>query len=225
LQRRLAVPKNIAFPPVQPYWLFERECLRFPALVDGSIITCLVSGEALIQHFSAEAMTADEATRAFNDHRPAIEDAARTKIEAGEFNTRGELLLKISDFTRQTTTTPTRFSEPALRVSYPDKLDGDPVFKDLIVKASRILEDELARALPHVAAEWKLLPVPTVETLAQLTIRDLETKASVEGLFTRADLKDKAAFRFSLFRLWDDLLQDRGRAKIRELAKAAGAGD
>jgi Protein of unknown function (DUF1488) len=217
------VPKSITFPPAQPYWLFERECLRFPALVDGSIINCLVSGEALFQHFGARSMSADEARRAFSDHMPAIQEAARRKIEAGEFNTRGELLLKISDFATQATTTPAPFSERTLRVSYPEKLDSAPVLKDLIVNATRILEDELASALPHVVAEWKLLPVPTGETLAQLTIRDLETKGWVEGWFTPADLKNKPMFRFSLFRLWDDLLQERGRVQIGELQKTAAS--
>jgi Protein of unknown function (DUF1488) len=221
------VLKNIAFPPAQPYWLFERDCLRFPVLVDGSIVNCLVSGEALLQHFGAKVLTADEAKRAFNDHKPAIQDAARRKIEAGEFNTRGELLLRISDFTRQTTTTPapTRFSEPVLRISYRDKLDSDAILKDAIVNASRILEDELASGLRHVTAEWKRLPVPTGDMLVQLTICDLDTKALVEGFFTPADLKNEAMFRYSLFRLWDDLLQERGRAKIRELAITAGSGD
>jgi hypothetical protein len=225
LQRRLAVPKSIIFPSVEPYWVFERECLRFPALVDGTIVNCLVSGEALIQHFGARGMTADEARRAFNDHKLAIQEAARGKIEAGEYNTRGEVLLKMSDFARQTTTTPPPFSERALRVSYPGELESDPILKDLIVNASSILKDELGRALPDVAAEWKLVPVETGETLVKLTVRDLETRAWVENLFTLADLKDEATFRFSLIRLWDDLLQERGRAKIRELAKTAGSGE
>src|SRR5262249_26764693 len=153
------------FPSVEPYWVFERVCLRFPALVDGSIINCLVSGEALFQHFGARDFTADEARRAFNNHKQDIQEAARRKIEGGEFNTRGEILLKMSDFTRQTTTTPPPFSERTLRVSYSEDFENDPALKDLTVNASRILEDELGRALPHVAAEWNLLPIPTGEAL------------------------------------------------------------
>ncbi len=219
------MPKNIVFPPTEPYWVFERDCLRFPAFVDGTIINCLVSGEALMQHFGAKRMTADEARHAFNNNKPAIQEAARRKIGVGQFNTRGEVLLKTTDFTRQSTTASTPFTERALRVSYPDGLDSDPVLKDLIVNASRILEDELVSALSHVAAEWKLFPVPTGETLVQLTIRDLETKGWVEGLFTPAELKNNAEFRFSLFRLWDDLLKEKSRVLIGELQETAGSGE
>ena len=219
------MPKSIVFPPTEPYWVFERDCLRFPALVDGVILNCLVSGEALLHHFGAKGLTADEARRAFNIHKPAIQEAAREKIESGEFNTRGEVLLKMTDFTTQTTPTPPHFPERTLRVSYPDELDSNPGLKDLLVHASRILEDKLGRAVPQVAAEWKLFPVPTGETLVQLTLRDLETKGWVEKLFLPTDLMDEPGIRYSLFRLWDDLLQEKGRLQIGELQKTAGSGE
>ena len=46
------MPHEITFPDTpRPFWVFGRDCVAFPAIVDGKTIKCLVSMELLMERF------------------------------------------------------------------------------------------------------------------------------------------------------------------------------
>ena len=74
-----------------------------------------------------------------------------------------------------------------------------------------------------VSADWELVP-SGAEKLARLQLTDRSTKVAVDGLFTREDLANVAADRYPFFRLWDDLLRERGRKLMQGLEFAGDSG-
>lgn len=82
-------------------WDFERHALAFVAHDGPKRVLCLISGEALEDHFGAvgerEGMEA-----AFIGHRDAIEGKARQLYRAGRVDEQGRVLLRSADFQRPT---------------------------------------------------------------------------------------------------------------------------
>jgi hypothetical protein len=85
--------KNIQFHPNQARHLFDRDCIGFPATVDGHPVECIVSAELLIQRFGARNNSQNEVQAAFRSGLPVIQEAARKLIEAGCVNDKSEILL------------------------------------------------------------------------------------------------------------------------------------
>ncbi len=68
---------DIEFPGVAPTYRGGELKLSFPAMVDGRLVECMISAEALEDHFGARSHCATDLHAAFNAHRNEIEEAAR----------------------------------------------------------------------------------------------------------------------------------------------------
>ena len=201
------MPKQIYFPPVDPVWEFDRDVVRFYAVVDKMTIVCNVTIEALFQHFGARNPDVKEAMRAFMSFRPLIEDAARRKIEREMTPGQREILLTTDDFlTTPSSPSPVTFQRFEPTVS--DAVRSSPSIMDAVHEANQFLLDDLVRGRDHITAEWNLVPGSS-SPLLSLTLTDKATRASAEGYFTPEDLRTGPIARFSLFRLWDELLRNK----------------
>jgi hypothetical protein len=218
--------QSVTFPKLKPQWLFNRDCVQFFATIDGEqVLMCLVSAEALYTHFGARDFSGEEALRAFLEHQEEIEAVARQKILKDNPKRGDVVLLRMADFPRKTTTT-TPPPRPArgLRTVIDPTISEDPLLLSGVNEAKFVLEQDLATGSIQAIAAWELVRVPPNKSLAQLTLTDEETKASVTGLFSTGDLENLNYARFSLFRLWDDLLRERGRRQLEALQAAPSSG-
>jgi Protein of unknown function (DUF1488) len=220
------MPQNVTFPKLKPQWVFDRDCVQFFAAIDGEqVLKCLVTAEALEAHFGAVGISMEEAMRAFLEHREEIEAVAREKILKGNYKRGDEVLLRMADFPGKTTTT-TSSQRPAhgLRTVIASALSEDPALQRGAEVANRLFEEELATGSIQVTAAWEPVRVPPNKSLAQLTLTDDETGVTVTGLFSAGDLANINYARFSLFRLWDDLLRERGRRQLEALQAGPQSG-
>jgi hypothetical protein len=220
------MPQSVTFPKLKPQWVFDRDCVLFFATIDGEqVFKCLVSGEALFTHFGAGDLSMEEAMRAFLEHREEIEAVAREKILKGNYKRGDEVLLRMADFPRKsgTTTSPPRPAH-GLRTVIDPNISEDPQLLSGVNEAKFVLEQDLATGSIPVTATWELVRVPPNKSLAQLTLVDDETGATVTGLFSVGDLENLSYARFSLFRLWDDLLRERVRRQLEALQAASNSG-
>lgn len=212
------MPNKIEFPKVEPQWLFNRDCVRFFAVVDNSVIHCAISIEALIFNFGARDNSDTEALRTFHEHRAEIELAARSKIEKRAIETGGEVILRSNDFPERSAV-----SHPMAKTSLVTKVSSaiqDVVLLNRIRAANIILQSDFVRGSMPIQAEWE----SSVDNLVKLTLRDVETSATADDLFTRSDLSDTQSVRDSLFKLWDDLLSAKGERLSRAFETAIGVG-
>ncbi len=69
--------------------------VSFPATVDGLQIRCVISTEALQDHFNA---MFDNQLNVFKSNRYSIECKAREIIESGRYEADGSILIRSSDF-------------------------------------------------------------------------------------------------------------------------------
>jgi hypothetical protein len=202
------VPKQLSFPPVDPAWEFDRDVVRFYAVVDNKTVVCNVSLEALFEHFGVRKPDASEAIRAFTTHRAQIEEVARKKIERELKPGQREILLRASDFRPAATTTTTPAPAPRFESNLSDAVRDNPEIREVVQEANRVIAEDLARGRDHVAGAWSLVSGSS-SPLLQLRLTDAETQASVAGYFTPEDLRSSSVARFALFRLWDDLLREK----------------
>ena len=86
---------SIAFPVDRHAWDSDAYAMIFPAIVDGNKLKCLVSREALEDHFGANGSNYEAK---FLENRLAIERVARNKIHHGEFQADGNILVSTLDF-------------------------------------------------------------------------------------------------------------------------------
>ena len=205
------MPQSVIFPKLKPQWVFDRECVQFFAAVDGEqVLKCLVSAETLYTHFGAKDFSTEEATRAFLEHRGEIEAVAQGKILKGDYTSGDAVFLRTADFP-QRATAPVPDSARSLRAVIDPALSDDPQLLSGVNEATAVLEQEFAPRSRRTTARWEAVPLPADKRLAQLTLADEETKATTTALFSARDLANLSDTRFSLFRLWDDLLRERGR--------------
>lgn len=74
--------------PDREEWNAEKEAVCFPALVNGMILTCAISAEALYQRFGQ-----GEVMALFTAHRWDIEEEAETAILNEMFDAQGWIWL------------------------------------------------------------------------------------------------------------------------------------
>ena len=217
------MPSTISFPMSTPQWVADRECVTFYAIADKSLLKCLISAEALEAHFGAKGLGEREAMRAFMENRGIIESVAQEVIHAGQFNRGDEVVLRISSFATvsKAFSVPSRTRNITVKISPEIK---DPTMLSGIFKANSVISEDLASGMIHLKVVWN--PLPSVRDLAlvQLTLTDLSTNASVEGLFTSDDLEILPFSRFALFHLWDDLLRESGTRQREALNVNEAAG-
>ncbi len=214
------MPKSIEFPKAAPQWVPGRLSVLFYALVDGTLVQCLLSIEAMWDHFGVKRPDAREAVQAFFGHRMDIEHAARRKIETGNFARNAEIILEPDDFPRQTGVTDSPWVKP-LSVRVSPAIRQDPSLLNKLEQIGSALERDYVRMGARTVAEWDLI-AGSAEQLIQLTLTDEETEASVLRLFTRDDLNRLPEEWYPLFRLWGDLLSVRGERLKQSHAVHAG---
>jgi hypothetical protein len=220
------MPGSVTFPSIEPQWVFNRDCVLFYAIVDDEIVKVLVSAEALETHFGAKGLAEESCMRAFRENRVTIEEVARRKILSGSYKRGDEVLLKMADFARTTTTTTAspRTHSYGLVIKVPAAIVEDPFLLSGVNEANSVLQEELVTGAMPMSAHWDLIPVAGRRPLVTLTLTDQETETSVTGPFTADDLAKLDYARFSLFRLWDDLLRERGRKQLEALQDAPASG-
>ncbi|MBY0232692.1 MAG: DUF1488 domain-containing protein [Gemmataceae bacterium] len=216
--REPVMPREIYFPPVEPSWEFDRDAVRFYAVVDQNTLVCRVSVEALMRHFGVRSLDARESLDAFMKHRAAIEAATRRRIEyelAMEPSVR-EINLSISDFGTPKTS--------RLATTLDNGLVHDSELLAAVKKADTLLEEHIARSKLAVVVAWSAIPAIGKQMLLGLRLTEPDTKATVNTVFTREDLRNETHTRFALFRLWDDLLRERARLQVKAIQEAGPVG-
>lgn len=88
------MPKDIRFTGEHTRH-FDNGGISFKAIVDGEVCACLISDEALQDHFGAKHGSPESA---FHSGRSRIEAIARAMIEDGRVSESGRLVIKSSDF-------------------------------------------------------------------------------------------------------------------------------
>jgi Protein of unknown function (DUF1488) len=68
---------QIIFPNEIPEYSGRELTLAFPAVVDGERVECMITAEALEDHFGAASPRLEDMLGAFDAHRPRIEAATR----------------------------------------------------------------------------------------------------------------------------------------------------
>lgn len=221
------VVMRVAFPAVEPTWLSNRVSVRFYAIVGSDVLQCMVSGEALITHFGAKDYSEHEFLRAFREHRAEIETVAEQKIVSEGFNRGDEVILRMGDFPNKSTPTTTTTPPPGYRhilSRVSPEIMQDTSLLSGVKAANAILDEDFKHEGMSISAEWDLVPTQPRIPLAKLQLTDTGTNVKAEGLFTGAELAKLPTARFSILRLWDDLLRERGRKLMKDYEEYASAG-
>jgi hypothetical protein len=71
---------HIHFPQEIPEYCGRDLVLAFTAIVDGEPVQCVITGEALEDHFGAASLRESDLLAAFDAHRSAIERAAQQML-------------------------------------------------------------------------------------------------------------------------------------------------
>ncbi|PFH20655.1 periplasmic protein [Burkholderia lata] len=72
---------DISFPAEPPAYSGMEPALAFSALIEGRRVQCVITAEALEDHFRAASPREPDLVAAFSCNRPAIECAARRMLE------------------------------------------------------------------------------------------------------------------------------------------------
>src|SRR6266702_1590779 len=89
-------PLQILFPNEPPEYSGRELTLAFPAMVDGQRVECMITAEALEDHFGAASPRLEDMVGAFDTHRARIEAATRRLLSA----TRAQCLVLRSGYVR-----------------------------------------------------------------------------------------------------------------------------
>lgn len=87
--------KIIEFPVGHHVWDSDAYAMSFHAIVDGKQVKCIVSTEALEDHFGANDSNYEAK---FSENRLTIERVARNKINQNKYQTDGTIFVSTSDF-------------------------------------------------------------------------------------------------------------------------------
>jgi len=87
--------KTIRFPLGQHAWNSNSMAMIFPAIVNGKHIKCMVSREALEDHFGAKQSSHESA---FLSNWERIKRVAQNKINGNDFLKKGFILVSTFDF-------------------------------------------------------------------------------------------------------------------------------
>ncbi|MDE1181605.1 DUF1488 domain-containing protein [Paraburkholderia sp.] len=87
---------QINFPNETPAYSEYELTLAFPALVDGERVECMITAEALEDHYGAASPRLEDMVDAFDAHRERIEAATRRLLS----ETRAQCLVLRSGYVR-----------------------------------------------------------------------------------------------------------------------------
>jgi len=88
----------LSFGDATRNWDPAAKAVVFPATDGGRPIRCIVSADALTDHFGLSGMDEMNALRAFDRCRPTIEEAASRKYDRWKLAATGEVSLRSRDF-------------------------------------------------------------------------------------------------------------------------------
>jgi hypothetical protein len=91
-----AIPMQIIFLNETPEYSGRELTLAFPAMVDGERVECMITAEALEDHFGAASPRQEDMIGAFDTHRERIEAATRRLLS----ETRAQCLVLRSGYVR-----------------------------------------------------------------------------------------------------------------------------
>src|ERR1700738_2515280 len=91
-----AIPMQIIFPNEAPEYSGRDLTLAFPAMVDGELVQCSITAEALKDHFGAASPRLEDMVGAFSTHGSRIDAAPRRLLS----ETRAECLVLRSGYVR-----------------------------------------------------------------------------------------------------------------------------
>jgi hypothetical protein len=188
-------PEEIEFPDVpEPHHVFDRDCVWFPASVDGKPIGCLITLELLNKRFGLRTFDAEAMLEAFRENKGAIQKIAAHQIENGWIDEESHILLT-TRFTRLTVT----FDEGL------GKWEG----RTLVEAAHRMLVEIIGPTAEEVTVEWGnvLRPLPGV----RLRIADPSVPFSGTTFLPIKELQEPTLLRVTLAGLWGEVLRARSR--------------
>jgi hypothetical protein len=194
--------EQIIFPDREPYWEFDRDCLSFPAFVDGKRVKCLVTAELLMARFGARIPSQEECKRAYEKHKAEIQDIARSLILAGQVMPNNEVLLTTRVFRLKL-------------VSFGDQLQRDKELFSKAQKATASLEEVVGSSAGMTKAEWDRGEDEGGRPLLILRLSDWT--GWVSAVFHPRELDSADQMRFRFHRLWGNLLQIRSSRQLQEL--------
>jgi Protein of unknown function (DUF1488) len=192
---------TVEFPDVEPQYVFERDCLAFPALARGKPVQCLVTVEFLTAYFGVREPSEASMRRAFHEHRGEIQEIARNHIESGWIDDQDRVFLT-TRFTRLAVT-----SGPALLRA----MDDTPSMRVILQPLHRLLVDIVGPNAGEVNVEWELLGSASARPSFSLSILDPSTKKRLSTLFSPEIYSDPAASRLLIASLWGTILKARSR--------------
>src|SRR5262245_49240489 len=174
-ERKVPVPKEILFPEVEPRYVFERDCLGFRALADGTPVECLVTAELLLARFGAQDWTEDALRQAYREHRATIQAIARNHIANGWIDEEGLLLT-------------TRFTR--LSVTFGERLREWAAGRAKADAAHHMLTEIIGPNAEEVIVEWDADDRPPGQLSINLRIADPSIPYSVKALLGPREWED-----------------------------------
>jgi hypothetical protein len=195
--------EKILFPLIPPArWVFERDCVAFPAIRGSRALFCLATVELLMERFQAGSHREADAMLAYDRHLPRLQAIARAQILADKISPENEVFLTTESY--------------ALKdVRFDFRVRENPWCFRLVRQITAELEDVLGISAGCTTAEWEVVEDGEGRTMYTLTVRDFLAKVAVA--FTPEQLERDRERRSTLYRLWGDLLQDRNHRQLREL--------
>ena len=89
---------KLHFPENEQHWDGDSFAMVFASYDDDKPVVCLISGEALLEHFGAMFPVRETMEVAFVSNRAAIEEKARELYDAGVTDKQGRVLVRSADF-------------------------------------------------------------------------------------------------------------------------------
>jgi hypothetical protein len=85
---------HISFPPKSAY-IPNLPSIAFPVVVDDHLRRCMVTEEALIDHFGASSYEPNHLQQVFESNRALVQATVEERLRTGA---RGDLILRTQDF-------------------------------------------------------------------------------------------------------------------------------
>jgi Protein of unknown function (DUF1488) len=202
------MPRKIDFPDIPPRYVFERDCVAFPALVDGKPIRCMISMEALMQDFGARGHDEEEIMRAFHESRLRIQEAARRKLENGSVIPDEGVLIWAS--------MPSKLNNRIFHFLQSPELTKRPDLTALLQDISIKYIGRYAPAGIDVKVYWDFAGMGNGD-LFQVKLEDTETSGTTVDWVSRDQLKDSEYLRRRFDFLWAEFLGDRSAKQLSKI--------
>jgi hypothetical protein len=194
------VPPEIVFPNAEPWYVFERDCLGFRAVVDGKGVECLVSLELLMSRFGAREPTEESLRAAYRERRDELRQIARSHIENGWIDEEGRVLLT------------TRYTR--LQVSFSDRLRENKEGMQVAEAAQRRLAEIIGPNAEEVHVAWDGSSPPGGHLTINFHLGDPSVPFSLQVFLDQYNWRNPTAFQLTLAGAWGSVLRARSRKLI-----------